>query len=186
MFAAPVAPETSPVDLNALRAKIGQPTLENEFLDSPLIRIGLLCDAMEGGSDDESRGLVASTGEKIAQATCGVTYPWTLLLSIAIGVWLTFTRVSFNTGGAIANSDHLMSALVVTFSIMALAEMGRAIRFLNIPFRIWLVAAPWLLGGAASLPAAWKGVISGVLVVVLAIPRGAVKNSYAGWNRYID
>ena len=42
MFAAPVAPETPPVDLNALRAKIGQPTLENDFLDSSLTRVGLL------------------------------------------------------------------------------------------------------------------------------------------------
>ena len=140
---------------------------------------------MEGGSEDTSKGLVASTGEKFAQATRGVTYPWTLLLSIAIGVWLTFTRVSFNTGGAMANSDHLVGLLVVTFSIMALAEVGRAIRFINIPFGIWLIAAPWLLGGAASPLAAWNGVISGVLVVALAISRGAIKNSYAGWNRYI-
>lgn len=185
MFAAPVAPETSPVDLNALRAKIGQLTLGNAFLDSSLIRVGLLCDATDGGSDDESKGLFASTSEKIAQATCGVTYAWTLLLSIAIGIWLTFTRVSFDTSGAIANRDHLIGLLGMTFSIMVLAEMGRAIRFLNIPFRIWLVAAPWLLGGADFPLAAWNGVIGGVLMIVLAILRRAVKNSYARWNRHI-
>lgn len=142
-------------------------------------------DAMEGGSDDTSKGLAASTAEKIAQATRGVTYPWTLLLSIAIGVWLTFTRLSFDTGGAMANSDHLIGALVVTFSIMALAEVGRAIRFINIPFGIWLIAAPWLLSGAASPLAAWNGVISGVLLIALALPRGAIRDSYAGWDRYI-
>jgi uncharacterized membrane protein len=142
-------------------------------------------DATEGGSNDDSKGLVASTGEKIAQATRGLTYPWTLLLSILVGVWLTFTRLSFNTSGAMANSDHLIGALVVTFSIMALAEVGRAIRFINVPFGIWLIAAPWLLGGAAPPLAAWNGVICGVLVMALAIPRGEIRNSYAGWNRYI-
>ncbi len=151
----------------------------------PFWRTFWIGDAMEGGSDDTSKGLVASTGEKIAQATRGVTYPWTLLLSIAIGVWLTFTRLSFNSGGAMANSDHLIGALVVTFSIIALAEVGRAIRVINIPFGIWMIAAPWLLSGATSPLAAWNGVISGLLLIVLAAPRGTIRNSYAGWNRYI-
>lgn len=142
-------------------------------------------DAMDGGSDDTAKGLAAGPGEQWAQATRGVTYPWTLLLSIAIGVWLTFTRLSFDTSGAMADSDHLIGALVVTFSIMAWAEVGRAIRFINIPFGVWLIAAPWLLDGIASPLAAWNGVICGVLLIALAIPRGRIKDSYAGWDRYI-
>jgi hypothetical protein len=142
-------------------------------------------DAMEGGSDDTSKGLVATPREQIAQATRGVTYPWTLTLSIAIGVWLTFTRVTFDSFGAMANSDHLVGLLVVTFSIMAWAEVGRAIRFINIPFGIWLIAAPWLLDGIASPLAAWNGVICGLLLIVLALPRGRIRDSYAGWDRYI-
>ncbi|MDQ2765366.1 MAG: NAD-dependent epimerase/dehydratase family protein [Pseudomonadota bacterium] len=173
-----------PYSLNEFVA-MGQFMADAHRKGKPFWRTFWTGDAMEGGSEDKSKGLVASTGEKIAQATRGVTYPWTLLLSIVIGVWLTFTRVSFDTGGAMANSDHLIGALVVTFSLMALAEVGRAIRFINIPFGIWLIAAPWLLDGAASPLAAWNGVISGVLVVALAIPRGAIRNSYAGWNRFI-
>jgi nucleoside-diphosphate-sugar epimerase len=142
-------------------------------------------DAMEGGSDDTSKGLAATPREQIAQATRGVTYPWTLTLSIAIGVWLTFTRLSFDSSGAMANSDHLVGLLVVTFSIMAWAEVGRAIRFINIPFGAWLIAAPWLLDGIASPLATWNGVISGVLLIVLALPRGRIKDSYASWDRYI-
>ncbi|BBP03074.1 hypothetical protein TPL01_25120 [Sulfuriferula plumbiphila] len=142
-------------------------------------------DAMEGGSADRSKGLIGTPREQIAQATRGVTYPWTLTLSIAIGVWLTFTRLSFDTSGAMADSDHLIGALVVTFSIMAYAEVGRAVRFINIPFGVWLIAAPWLLDGIASPLAIWNGVICGILLIALAIPRGPVKDSYAGWDRYI-
>ena len=142
-------------------------------------------DAMEGGSDDTSKGLVAAPRDQIAQATRGVTYPWTLTLSIAIGVWLTFTRLSFDSSGAMADSDHLVGLLVVTFSIMAWAEVGRAIRFINIPFGAWLIAAPWLLDGIASPLAAWNGVISGALLIMLALPRGQTRDSYAGWDRYI-
>jgi len=142
-------------------------------------------DAMEGGSDDTSKGLVATPLEQIAQATRGVTYPWTLLISIAIGVWLTFTRLAFDSAGAMADSDHLIGLLVVTFSIMAWAEVGRAIRFINILFGAWLIAAPWLLDGIASPLATWNGVISGAILIALAIPRGRIKDSYAGWDRYI-
>jgi nucleoside-diphosphate-sugar epimerase/uncharacterized membrane protein len=142
-------------------------------------------DAMEGGTADTSKGLVATTGEKIAQATRGVTYPWTLLLSIAIGLWLTFTRLSFDSSGAMANSDHLIGALVVTFSIMAFAEVGRAIRFINIPLGAWLIAAPWLLHGIASPLAVWNGVISGIVVIALALPRGRIRDSYGSWDRYV-
>ncbi len=142
-------------------------------------------DAMEGGSADTSKGLVGTPREQIAQATRGVTYPWTLWLSIAIGVWLTFTRLSFDSSGAMADSDHLVGALVVTFSIIAFAEVGRAVRFINIPFGAWLIAAPWLLDGIVSPLAVWNGVISGALLIALAIPRGRIKDSYAGWDRYI-
>ncbi|MDA8255391.1 MAG: heavy metal-binding domain-containing protein [Betaproteobacteria bacterium] len=142
-------------------------------------------DAMDGGSDDTDKGLAASPREQWAQATRGVTYPWTLLLSIAIGVWLTFTRLAFDSSGAMTNSDHMVGLLVVTFSIIALAEVGRAIRFINIPFGAWLIAAPWLLDGIVSPLAIWNGVICGVLLIVLAIPRGKIKESYAGWDRYI-
>jgi len=142
-------------------------------------------DAMDGGSVDTSKGLAASPGEQWAQATRGVTYPWTLLVSIAIGVWLTFTRVTFDSVGSMVDSDHLVGLLVLTFSIIALAEVGRATRFINIPFGIWLIAAPWLLDGVATPLATWNSVISGVLLIVLALPRGKIKDSYAGWDRYI-
>ncbi|MDD3762909.1 MAG: heavy metal-binding domain-containing protein [Nevskiales bacterium] len=142
-------------------------------------------DAMDGGMDDPDKGLVASPAEQWAQATRGVTYPWTLLASIAIGVWLTFTRLTFDTSGAMADSDHLIGALAVTFSIMALAEVGRAIRFINVPFGAWLIVAPWLLDGAGSTAAIWNGVASGALLILLALPRGTVGDAYAGWDRCI-
>ena len=142
-------------------------------------------DAMDGGSDDTTKGLAASPSEQWAQATRGVTYPWMLLLSIAIGVWFMFTRMTFGNAGDMADSDHLVGSLVVTFSIMAWAEVGRAIRFINIPFGAWLIAAPWLLDGAGSTLSTWNGVIGGALLIALAIPRGKIRDSYAGWDRYI-
>jgi transposase-like protein len=42
VFGGAVAPEAAPVDLKALHAKIGQLTLENDFLEGALTKPGLL------------------------------------------------------------------------------------------------------------------------------------------------
>lgn len=142
-------------------------------------------DAMEGGSDDVSKGVLGTMREKIGEGVRGMTFPVLLLISTAIGIWLMFTRLSFGTFSTMANSDHMMGALVVTFSIIAFAEVVRVVRFINIAFGAWLMAAPWLLEGVASSSATWNSVICGILLIVLAIPRGRVNDSYASWDKYV-
>ena len=173
-----------PYSLNEFVA-MGQFMVDAQRKGKPFWHTFWTGDAMEGGSADTSKGLIGTTREKIGEATRGVTYPWTLLLSIVLGVWLTFTRLSFDSSGAMANNDHLVGALVVTFSIMAFAEVARAVRFINIPFGAWLIAAPWLLEGAGSTVAVGASIVSGLLLIALSIPRGPVKDSYAGWDRYV-
>tara|TARA_R110001606_G_C15404705_1_gene654317 strand:- start:48322 stop:51324 length:3003 start_codon:yes stop_codon:yes gene_type:complete len=173
-----------PYSLNEFVA-MGQFLVSTRKQGKPFWRTFWTGDAMDGGSDDTSKGLAASPREQWAQATRGVTYPWTLILSIAIGVWLTFTRLTFDSFGTMTNSDHLVGLLVVTFTIIALAEVARSVRFINIAIGVWLIAAPWLLDGIASPLATWNSVICGVLLIALAIPRGKIKDSYAGWDRYI-
>ncbi len=151
----------------------------------PFWRTFWMGDAMEGGSDDASKGLLGTPGQITGEANRGNSFPWTLLASTAIGVWFMFTRLTFGNSDGMANSDHLIGSLVVVFSIMAFAEVVRAVRFINIAFGAWLVAAPWLLSGAGSTLSTWNGVVGGLLLIALALPRGPVKDSYAGWDRYI-
>ena len=151
----------------------------------PFWRTFWMGDAMEGGSDDLSKGLVGTPRQIVGEANRGNSFPWMLLASAVIGVWFMFTRLSFGNSGAMADSDHLVGSLVVVFSIMAFAEVVRAVRFINLAFGAWLAAAPWLLAGAGSTLSAWNGVIGGLLLIALALPRGPIRDSYAGWDRYI-
>jgi nucleoside-diphosphate-sugar epimerase len=114
----------------------------------------------------------------------GVTVPWNLLLSAALGVWLMVAPSVFVAQGAAADSDHVVGALVVMVAGIVTAEVLRAGRFLNGLLGTWILLAPWLLAGAA--PAARSNdVIVGVLLILLSIPRGAVRERYGGWDRYI-
>ena len=113
----------------------------------------------------------------------GVNIPWNLLVSAALGMWLMFAPAVFHAGGRAADSDHLVGALVLTFAVIAMAEVGRAVRFINILFGAWIVLAAWLLSGAATL-GRWNDVIVGVALILLSLPRGRVKDRYGSWTPY--
>ncbi|MES2918753.1 MAG: vitamin K epoxide reductase family protein [Pseudomonadota bacterium] len=142
-------------------------------------------DAMESGSEDETKGFSGSPTEIAREMTQGVPIPWPLAVSALIGIWLMFTRLVFDSSGDMANSDHLVGALIVTVAITTFAEVGRALRFINLAFGGWLLLAPWLLGGAGNGWAVANSVICGALVMALSLPRGVIRQRYGSWDRYI-
>lgn len=114
----------------------------------------------------------------------GLNLPWTLVATGAIGIWLMGTRLTLGTEGPLADSDHLIGALVITVSVMALAEVARATRYLNVVLGVALIALPWILEGGSPL-AQLAGVTTGISLVVLSLPRGKINQSYGSWDRFI-
>lgn len=114
----------------------------------------------------------------------GITLPWNLLASAALGLWLIASPSLFGTVDGAAASDNIVGALVVTTAIFALADVGRAARFVNIAFGAWLIAAPWLLDGGTTA-AAWNDVAAGALLILLSLRRGPVGERYGSWQRFI-
>ncbi|MGH7926457.1 MAG: SPW repeat domain-containing protein, partial [Candidatus Binatia bacterium] len=142
-------------------------------------------DTIEGGEKDNRTPPYGSPKQQMAAPRVwGVTAPWSLIVSAALGVWLMFAPAVFGTQGIAADSDHLVGALIVTFAVIAMGEVIRAARFINILFGGWLILAPWLLTGAGA-SAKWNGVIAGVILIILSLPRGTVRERYGSWNTYI-
>ena len=92
---------------------------------------------------------------------------------------------ALETEAAIADSDHLVGALIVTFSVIAWAEVTRGLRWLNATLGLWLIAAPWFLAGGTSMSTG-NDVAVGLLLLLTSLPRGTVHEYYATWNRYIS
>ena len=107
----------------------------------------------------------------------GVSLPWNLIVSAALGLWLMFAPSVLGSSGMAAHSDHLVGALTLTVAVIVLAEVGRAMRFVNVLLGAWIVVSPWLLGGATTA-ATWSDMIAGVLIIVLSFPRGPVGERY--------
>lgn len=114
----------------------------------------------------------------------GVTVSWTLLGSIAGGLWLMLAPVVLGSGPPAAHSDHLVGALIVTVAAVALADVGRAARFVNVALGAWVMVSPWLLEGPTT-SAVWNDAIVGGLIMLLSIPRGRIGERYGSFERYI-
>jgi uncharacterized membrane protein len=140
--------------------------------------------AMDGAWESETGEFAGTVREQTGRALRGVNWPWTLVVSALIGTALMFTRVLFGTEPPMADSDHVVGALVITVSFIAVAEVARPVRFINALFGLWLIAAPWLLSGHTQL-AAWASIAAGIALIALSLPKGPVRERYAGWDRYI-
>ena len=148
-------------------------------------RGGAQPEVVQKSAKDSHADFDAPLPAAIASAVRGVNLPRTLVASTALGVFLMFSRVFFGTVPPMADSDHLVGALIVTFSVMAMAEVGRTLRFVNVLFGAWLVLAPWLLDGASTL-ASVVGVVVGLAVIALSLPRGKRSDAHYGdWDRYV-
>jgi nucleoside-diphosphate-sugar epimerase/uncharacterized membrane protein len=151
----------------------------------PLWHVLFRGDTMAGGSADNSDNFEAPPSAVIRGMLSGVNVPWTLAASAAIGIVLMCTRLIFDTAGAAADNDHIIGSLVITFAIMAMGEVARPLRFVNIGFGVWLLASPWLITGYSGYAAA-TSVLFGGLLIALSLPLGAIGNRYGAWDRIMQ
>jgi nucleoside-diphosphate-sugar epimerase len=149
----------------------------------PLWHVLFRGDTLEGGRAERPEEIESAvfSGKTLAQ---GINVPWNLAICTLIGIALMFTRLFFGTAGAAANSDHIVGSLVITFSVIALGEVARPVRMLNVPLGLWLLLSPWMLEGYSGA-AAVASVLAGLLLMGLCVRRGAVRGQYGAWDKVI-
>jgi hypothetical protein len=82
-------------------------------------------------------------------------------------------------------SQDAIGALAFTVAVIAMAEVGRVLRLANVLFGIWLIAAAWLLAGGSTVATA-AGVVSGLVLITLSLPRGErSQEHYGSWDRFV-
>ena len=122
---------------------------------------------------------------KILHSIEAFSAPWNLWLCALVGAWLMAAPTLLGLAGGVADSTHVMGALVVTFSVIAFAEPSRLVRWLNGLCGLWVLLAPWLLEGGA--PAwQWISVASGLALIALSLRCGPVEDRYGEWQRFIQ
>ena len=173
-----------PFTLDELVA-MGQYLVQAHRRGESLLRVFFMGGASPGSSKDSHASFDAALTRQLKSAARGVTIPWTLVASATLGIVLMFTRLLFGSVPPMANSDHLIGALIVTVAVMAMAEVGRPLRLINIAFGLWIIVAAWMLEGA-SVIGSWANVVIGLAVILLSLPRGGRSGEHYGtWDRYV-
>ncbi len=151
----------------------------------PFWRTFWMGDTIEGGSKDERTPRFTDSLLKTVPAMgWGVNLPWNLVLATAIGLWWMFYPGNFGVTGSAANNFTTLGALVITFSVMAMAEVGRAFRFINIAFTLWLIVAMFVVKEVPT-QALWNALITGAALIALSLPKGRIRESYGTFDKYI-
>ena len=113
----------------------------------------------------------------------GVSLPWNLAICAAIGLFLLFTRVAFGVDGNLAHAHHVIGSLAMTVVSLSAAEVARALRYINVPLGLALMASPFVFAGSTAAMVA--SVLLGACLVLLSSPRGSIKEKYGNWDRLI-
>ncbi|WPP51878.1 vitamin K epoxide reductase family protein [Catalinimonas niigatensis] len=116
----------------------------------------------------------------------GMSFPWTLVVSTVLGIWLMCAPAVFGVGieASAADVNHLGGSLIVVVSVICMGEVVRIGRYINVLLGLAVAVLPWLVQDS-NLALNISGAVAGLAVAALSIPRGPVKESYGLWNKYV-
>ena len=150
----------------------------------PILWVLFRGDTDEGSDDRQEDDFLQPPGKIVREMLSGgMSLSWPLIGSIALGVWLLFTRLTLGTEGALADADHLLGALVITVSVAALAEPARTVRFLNTFLGLAIMMMPFIV--EATLVQMAADFLVGAAIIALSIPRGPINHTYGKWSRHL-
>ncbi|KAA9006813.1 vitamin K epoxide reductase family protein [Histidinibacterium aquaticum] len=163
----------------------GQFLVRRHKAGQPWLRVFFTGDTDEGPdehvTDDFERGPGPIFREMV---TGGMSLPWTMGVSMIIGVALMLSPLLLTWENGLSPVNHIVGALVLTVSVTALASVLRLARYLNGLLGLVLIFAPFMTGAGL-----WLMLIeaaTGVALILLCLPRGDVgKSSYGSWDKYI-
>ncbi|WP_027714174.1 vitamin K epoxide reductase family protein [Desulfuromonas sp. TF] len=144
-------------------------------------------DTVEGKMDERSPAIAEFPKQpwRLFRASLwGMTFPWTLLVSVLLGAWLMGAPALFEAIKPMADVEHISGALIVTISVIAMGEPVRVGRYLNVAVGLAVGACPFLLTGASSAGRI-NDLLVGLAVIALSLPRGKIRESFGAWDRFV-
>ena len=79
----------------------------------------------------------------------------------------------------ISDNAHIIGPLIATFSLIAVWECTRNVRFLNLPLAFWLLLAPWILNYENSIATVHDSAVA-LAIVLLSFVRPRRKHRFGG------
>lgn len=105
---------------------------------------------------------------------------WAQLGNALLGIWLMAAPAVLHYAGAASVNDRIVGPLAAACAIIALSEVTRPVRWVNVALGLWLIVAPWIWG--APYRGAVNDVVVGLLLALCALVRGThTQRVGGGW-----
>jgi hypothetical protein len=149
----------------------------------------------KGGSPEEMNkderspelmALPAQFGKVFKASVWGMSVPWRLAVTTILGILLMVLPgiAGVPVQEPFANINHMAGALIVVFSVIAMGEVIRAARFTNVLIAMAAAALPWFVVDGLTMLKLINIVVA-VVVIMLTLPKGVIKEEYGFWNKYV-
>ncbi|MBS0621330.1 MAG: vitamin K epoxide reductase family protein [Verrucomicrobia bacterium] len=123
-------------------------------------------------------------GKKAVPNLWGITPHWTLVASALIGLWLMSSPSLIPTSAAVAMSHYVAGPVLVVFSVLALPEVFRSIRYVNVLIGLGLLTSIGFCQ-ETNLFSTIQSLLLSLFIIILALPRGKILGRYGTWTRWI-
>ena len=128
---------------------------------------------------DDSVELATTNGK--AGLLAGGT--WNHLFVIALGVWLMAAPDVMQYEGTERIVDHIVGPLVVSMAIIAMAQVTRSVRWINVALGLWLMLAPVLMRYEPLHIGARSALIGGAILLLSLVKGPERAQTGGGWRR---
>jgi nucleoside-diphosphate-sugar epimerase/uncharacterized membrane protein len=151
----------------------------------PVIRIFFTGDTDEGEAPAERKRTFELAPNQIVGSFFGggIGLPWNLVLSLPVALWLMFTPLSLGSDGGIANVNHVVGSLALTFAVIALAETGRPARYVNVALGAILIGSLVFVEARGAEIA--SAILAGIALIALALPKGKITRRWGLYHKLI-
>ena len=107
---------------------------------------------------------------------------WGQMINAGLGIWLMAAPSILGYGEPARTNEHIVGPLVATFAIIAVWEVTRPLRWVNLLLGVWLLIVPLAMSygpGAAT----WNSLATGAIVAVVAAFPGKIEQRFGGgWS----
>lgn len=155
--------------------------------DGSMWKVFWLGGKAEGTTADERTASLAQLHERpvpvLRSMIWGATAPWSLTAVTVLGLWLLAAPAAFGVDIRTAGADiaHIGGAFVVVIAVVAMAEVVRSLRWLNVAAGLTLAAVVFFTGAGPGYSITM--VFTGLVIALLSLPRGQIAETYGDWKR---
>lgn len=107
---------------------------------------------------------------------------WPRIGNALLGVWLMIAPALLSYEYPASQNDRIVGPIAATIAVVAIAQVMRPLRWLNLAAGLWLVVAPFALDYDVTR-AIMNDVLVGAAMIVLAQIRGPITDRFGGgWS----